>query len=318
MVRIAMLSIAVGLTLALSSAPADATMAYVRSTTRTVVVARDDGSHARAIARGVWPVISPNGRWVAFTTAGGSLRLVAAAGGKSRLLLRAPDVVPPTTARWSADSRFLIAGNAEPAVVIIDVHTGRRLTVPLGLGDPIAAADYGGGAISPKDDVAVFTRVTGGAPDYPPLMTLYSVPITSRGRPHVAIRGGYEPMWGARGLACLGPRGLVFRRRLSARPRPLPSVGDPVGWSRDGWRLLTEEWTGAYVQPGYSFVYRPVVTDIRTGRQTRIPGSFSAVDGFARHGRSILAESDGDVVLVSGDGTTRVVAEGAGEATATG
>jgi hypothetical protein len=74
---------------------AGAKLVYGRAHHR-IVVARNNGTHARVIARGRQPAIAPNGRRVACLGArsgrrgpGRDLRVIGVRGGRSRRVLRA-------------------------------------------------------------------------------------------------------------------------------------------------------------------------------------------------------------------------------------
>src|SRR5919201_4643644 len=90
---------AIGAALVLAApAAAQARIAFdkhVSSAHPSVWVAADDGSHQRRLAGGLFPKISPNGRWVAYVRFVGGraqLRVVRAGGGASRLVAKAAEI----------------------------------------------------------------------------------------------------------------------------------------------------------------------------------------------------------------------------------
>ena len=82
------------LALAVLTAPAHARLAYVKGEAQ-IHVANDDGSQPRRIATGIAPVISPDGRWVAYLRTARQERrsaVVRTSGGPSRRVARSTEV----------------------------------------------------------------------------------------------------------------------------------------------------------------------------------------------------------------------------------
>jgi len=99
-----------------------------------LLAAHTDGSHLRVLAtRASCPQWSPDSRTIAYIGERGSLRVVPAVGGPSKLLLRGP--VPchfgPLGLAWSPNGTMIAATFvAHEALVLINVTTGRTRQLP--------------------------------------------------------------------------------------------------------------------------------------------------------------------------------------------
>jgi Tol biopolymer transport system component len=92
-----------------------------------------DGRVKQVAPAGSCPDWSPDGRAIAYVDASGSLRVVPARGGVSRVVLRGIGGCnlssPPT---WSPDSKSIaVGGSSTGKPVIVDAAGRRRTTVPL-------------------------------------------------------------------------------------------------------------------------------------------------------------------------------------------
>jgi dipeptidyl aminopeptidase/acylaminoacyl peptidase len=307
---------AVVLTLLLASS-ARAELVFERPAHREVFVARDGGSAPRLLAHGIHPLVSPDGRRVAFERKRRFDQVdVLVATLPGRHVQRLLHDVGGAPLVWSPDGRFLFTqGFAldSTALYVIDVSTGRRRAVPTDFGVDEAAISPDGRTLalveSFKDTALYVVRAHGG-------------------RPHALRVNAAAPAWGRGGLAYEqddnpGPdqpflqqtfTEIVVRRRPNARARILlrtpPTFLSPVAWSSDGRELLV----AAAYPPGLSPTPRPVqavMVDRRTKHATTIAPLLTAVDGLSRDGRTVLAEQAGDVVAVSADGTIRRLAAAA-------
>ncbi|MDA0183608.1 hypothetical protein OJ997_25085 [Solirubrobacter phytolaccae] len=114
---------AVVATLALAGT-ADARIAFQRGD--RIYVARDDGSGVKRLTRGHFPVLSPDGRWVAFyrtASRGLELRLMRATGGASKRIALTSEGGHLT---FSPDSKRL-AMMVRYEVWLVDVASRRKL-----------------------------------------------------------------------------------------------------------------------------------------------------------------------------------------------
>lgn len=102
-------------------------------------MARNDGSQSRVIGHGQNPLISPDGKRIAFfqRASGGhnQLRVVPVDGGRARVLAQYadspffPNVYRPFS--WSPNSRYIATADTNSGDgIIIDLRTDRRRHVP--------------------------------------------------------------------------------------------------------------------------------------------------------------------------------------------
>jgi len=300
--------LAMAMILALAQ-PAGATIVYVRPASArslgsgAIVVAHNDGSASRVIASGEHPIISPDGRHVAFFTRrsneSNSLRLISVQGGRSRLLVAntfIPGPGPPLA--WSPDSRRLVAGAGNSSGAFI-VEVRRHVRRFIGLGD---GYDFEGATFSADGRRIVFDAAMLRGPGA--LLLL---------RP-----GGHTPEVAAGSVAVWVRAGIVYStkhvvhvlRRPGARsrilyrsPSQLPGIF-VISGSSDG-RTVVAAQTLSDTQ----------VQAVLIGPQTKVarPLSpvFSEIDGVSRHGERVLGVVGGNVVSVGRDGRTSVLAPGA-------
>ena len=239
-----------------AAAPAGATIVFEKSPFRpTVWAAADDGSARVQLADGELPRISPDGATVAYETpyrgnTRPTLRVIPAAGGESRLLLK------PVwySFGFSPDSRTIAAVTGKEAgqkrLVLIDVAGGTVRTV--------AHGQFSGFSFSPDGATLVYARALHDT--YPPRSDLFTVPVGGGTATRITSdHRSVDPVWGAPGIAHVKlrrpkRRGDAWKqdiwlldvttaavRRITTTKVPFLLSGlDPVSWSADGTRLLAE------------------------------------------------------------------------------
>lgn len=231
-------------------------LAYTKdanTTWQAVWVGDRDGGHARQVARGRAPVVSPDGSRVAF--AGGcsgdppvectKLYVVATGGGSPRLLGRAEKPV------WSPDSRRVVARNGRTLVSFV-VDSGRKVVLDRG--------SFFGWSVAPSGGRVVYGR--GSSDDPLRGADLFTVPIGGGARRQLTHdRHSGNPVWGPQAIAFTrftrrggypaydlgtvradgGGAHLVVRGKTVASKHRLSDLLGlfPVEWSADGRRLLT-------------------------------------------------------------------------------
>jgi hypothetical protein len=293
------LAIAVVATLAAVAAqPAHARLVYQRADAREVVVASDDGSGARVIARGFAPALSPDGRRVAFFRDGRGIAerlfVVSATGGRSRLVARsvaaARSPAATQSVSWSPDGRRIALSRARGADgVIVDLARGRVTRVRGNLA-------YGGATFSPDGSRAVVVGVD---------IRRVTLDLLSLRRERVrAIGSGGCPAWGPAGIAYRGDRGIVVKRRPRSDGRVIMTVDEerrmcPLAWSRDGGTLLLGA-ESAY--PAFNALL--VAPDGADPQTLDVP--FSKVAGVSHSGDQVLGLVGDDVVIATRDGGSQV------------
>ena len=312
-----------------AAAPASATIVFSKSPFRpTVWAAADDGSGRVQLADGELPRISPDGTTVAYETpyrgtTRPTLRVIPATGGDSRRLLN------PVWYRFafSPDSKTIAAVTGKEVgqkrLVLIDVAGGRVRTV--------AHGQFPGFSFSPDGTTLVFARARKDT--YPPRSDLLAAPVAG-GPPTVLTTDhrSVDPVWGAPGIAfvrlrkptrrgdaykqdiyLLDPATKLVRRITTTKVPFLLSGLDPVAWSADGTRLLTE-----FGGQDTSFAE---TVDPATGIARRVGRRSDGIVGYdlSADGTTILATTGGpdpadahDVVTIPyAGGTPTVLVSGA-------
>lgn len=246
-----------------------------------VYVARPDGGGRALVTDGRRPVISPDGRQIAFQRRirdEVELRVVGRVGGEGVTIETAPWIDPVV---WAPDSRRLayVAGDA---LVAADADGSDRVVVVRG--DRKTAA-VGGPTFSPDSSILAFARSTLASSD------VYTA-SSQGGELRRVTRDGRsgEPVWGAGGLAFTryeaGGRGDVWVWEGAGEPRRLTTTRQgivPIAWSADGDRLLA---ANPAVHNG-----RLWAVDARSGRARPLTdwvGDLFA-QGLSRDGNWVLA-----------------------------
>jgi Tol biopolymer transport system component len=233
------------------------------------------------LAVGSSPLLSPDGRWVAYV--GGplnhpaGLRLISSQGGGAPRLV-ANSATPLV---WSWNSRLLLALTSRSGVAIVDARSLRTRVLRL----PEAADDF---SFSPDSRTLVFMRSTGSGSD------VYTVP-TGGGPIRRLTVGGHSgyPLWGPGGIAferfssspcCHGDVWLMNAAGDNARQLTHTRAGTyPAAWSGDGRRMLA-----AYPATNNGKLYAVNVATGRARALTPFVGDLNA-EGLSRNGKTVLA-----------------------------
>jgi hypothetical protein len=304
--------------------PAQATLVYVKEPQRAdpwIHVAADDGTRARRIGRGRDPVVSPDGRWVAWVATGTPEQVLlrrADRRGQARRLARSAQV---GELRFSPDSTQLGMG-LRNRLSVHHIPTRSTFTAANGF--------IRGYSFSPDSTSVVYgTAGRDERADAP--SDLYVLEFDAGPRERITRdRKSLNPLWGAGGIVHdrqrvrdgdapsynlfeIQPDGGSLRRITSLRIPSLVSGLVPVELSANAGRLLAE-FVGQDTRA--AFTVNP-----RTGRSRligkRAEGGFVGFD-LTADGRTVLghsggAEGRGDVVTVPyTGGRPRVLVEDAG------
>ena len=201
-----------------------------------ILVAADDGSGARVLARGWSSYMSPDGARVAVLT-DGALELYATTGGPA---LWATHDLACGPVEWAPDASKLACVTAGESLVLLDAATGAI--------DTLASGSYLGMSFSPDSNRLAYVDVL----DASGRGTLNVLDLSTRAI--TRLRGSaILPVWGpetiAFGLASGGrnprfdvavvrPDGTGFRRLTRYRADSSHRGLVPRAWSADGRRLL--------------------------------------------------------------------------------
>jgi Tol biopolymer transport system component len=322
------LLVVAGVLLSLLAVPssADAALVYAKgaSDTSAVWIANDDGSGARRLVEGANPRIAPDGKAVAFTPnpsdANPELRVVPAAGGPSRSLLRPwrSDMLA-----WSPDGRFIAAltgtETGKQRLVLIEVASGRSRVIATGY--------FFESSFSPASDRLVYSRSRRAGSGSMPRADLYVTAVSGGAAERITRDGrSLNPVWGPQQITfarqtrpprrgdapksdlwLVSPDGDQRRRLTRDRPRGRFLSGlFPTAWSQNGQRLIA--------QFGGQDTSWLVTVDPASGRQRALGPQGEGRTGYqgvklSRDGSTILATSGGpednpsvDVIAVPYDG----------------
>ncbi len=317
-----------------------------------IVVADDDGLHARVIARGSFPVVSPNGREVAFfagPAGGGGLWVVSKDGRHRRRLVQQtqPSDLPATVYHpyfWSPDSRYIAgdigvwacsqsfffftghcSGTPGSRVELIGIRRGSLTR----LARYRRANAVKGVAFSPDSRHIVLGRIPRVNTPDPYVEGTLELGKTL-GPKHLRLLGpGEEPAWGTPGLAflrsstdpALDPalNEIDLVAAPAAPPRPLFKKRVPSGERLVdivGWAAgLGDLLAGVADASTTPPSVQPVLIDPHSGAAQYFPQRLLRISAISRDGSTVLGESpEHQVVAVRADGTVRVLARHAGSA----
>jgi Tol biopolymer transport system component len=234
------------------AAPANATLTYVKNPGNgkppRVYVADNDGKHPHRIGKGRAPVVSPDGRWVAWVAPGSPERVLMRLADRSR---KAREVARSTVIgemHFAPDSKKLglVVGTR---LWVYDIHDRESVKA--------ASGNIRGFGFAPNSKALVFgTSFRNEAFDAP--SDLYSFDIAAETRERITRdRKSLNPLWGVKGIIHdrqklregqapsynlfeIQPDGGSLRRITSLHnPGPVSGLA-PLDLSADGKRLIAE------------------------------------------------------------------------------
>jgi Tol biopolymer transport system component len=245
---------------------AKATLTFVRNPFKPVIwVAEDNGKHARKLAAGTAPRVSPDGRSVACSPAKkggfGSELAVAPVDGSAAPHRLLSNWREPNEFAWSPDSSTIAALRGpelgKRTLVLIDVASGAQNVVAQGYFSGLSFDPAGGQLVYAKSN----------SEKYPPRSDIYrfEIPIGQSIRfvPPVQLTHDHRsiaPLWGPQGKIVFvkqlgaahrkyGPKNELYlmnesggkaRRLTHTKVDPLLQGLYPTQWSANGRRLLAE------------------------------------------------------------------------------
>ena len=331
-------AIAVAATLVAVPAAAQATLVFTRNPLDTTVwAAKDNGSHAKVLAKGRNPSVSPDGLQVAFERSSRSHGfrselMLASADGKGNPKLLLGNWAEPYVFDWSPDSSTIAvlagSGQGKRSLVTLDVTTGKRRNVAKGY--------FSGLSFSPDGEELVYAMAP--SESYPPRSDLYEYSLTSGSIVRLTkTHDASEPLWGPKGKIVFvkllhakqrryGPEGQLFlinedgtgvKRLTHTKVDPLLFGLNPTDWSDDGNRLLAE-FTGQ--DTSYAVVVNPKTGAERALTKEREVGFVGAA--LSADGKTVLGsvgEFEGNIPdrkvlsMPYGGGKQKVLAKNASE-----
>jgi Tol biopolymer transport system component len=234
------------------AAPAHATLTYVKNPgggkPPRVYVADNDGKHPHRIGKGRAPVVSPDGRWVAWVAPGSPERVVMRLADRTRKARKVAQSDTVGDLHFSPDSKSLGVILAT-RLWIYDIHD--RTSVKA------ASGNLHGFSYAP-DSKSVAFATSGPNDAFGAPSDLYSFDIADKRRVRITRdRKSLNPLWGPNGIIHdrqksrendgpsynlfeIQPDGGSLRRITSLRAVPLVSGLVPLELSGNGKRLLAE------------------------------------------------------------------------------
>jgi hypothetical protein len=281
------------------SAGAGSTQGVTRAPVKVLVYGVDgwvwradvDGGDRVRVARGLFPEVSPDGRWVAFfrrtRTRDVSELRVAALDGRTRRLVRRGHV---TGYAWLPDSARLLIHDLNKGVLLAD-RKGGAVThlAPQVIPGGGAINDVG---IAPDATYVVFDRRNTRRSD------VFAVPVDGGPERRLTVDGNSSaPLAGPTAIAF--SRYVVGRRpreelwlmeRDGANQRRLSeTAGQPALWSADGRRLIAVNISGTFSGGWFGEIWAvdPATTVSRSLYKRPVEGLHTA--GLSRDGKRVLA-----------------------------
>jgi hypothetical protein len=280
--------------------PAHATLTYVKGAAQAeskVFVADDDGKHPHRIGVGNSPVVSPDGRWVAWIEPGDTARVMMRLADRSR------------KAREVASSNFAGELGFSPDSKTLGLITGTRLWV-YDIHDrestKAASGNIRGFSYSPDSKSVVF-GTSGRNAAFDGAADLYSFEIATKNRTRITRdRKSLNPLWGANGIIHdrqkprqgdaptynlfeIQPDGGSLRRITSLKITPLLSGLVPLELSADGKRLIAEL-IGQDTSAGYAV--NPRTGSVRPFTPGKFENGFVAAN-LTADGKTVLGHTGG-------------------------
>jgi Tol biopolymer transport system component len=281
------------------SADAGSTQDGGRASIRVLVYGLDgwvwradvDGSDRVRVTRGLYPEVSPDGRWVAFTrqtrTRFVSELRVAALDGRTRRLVRRGHIA---SYAWLPDSARLLIHDPTKGVLVAD-RRGGAVTFLARQSLPPAGA-INAVSIAPDATFVVFDRRNTRRSD------IFAVPVGGGAERRLTVDGNSLS-------AAAGPTAIAFTRFVGGRApheelwlmqpdgtnqrRLSQATERPALWSADGRRLVAESLypTFSGVWFGKIWAVDPATGVSRPLYRRRIEGLHSV--GLSADGRRVLA-----------------------------
>jgi len=233
------------------------------------------------LTHGLAPVVSPDGRRVAFVRARRDgteteIDVIGSRGGAVRRLMRLTAKEPVYKLIWAPDSRRLVAA-----------FVGRVVSLsPNGEAAILGGADLGQISFSPDGSQLAYVKTVKTLVGH--LSDVYVTSLGGGEPRRITSEGDAEaPVWGTDGIAFLRNDGNIWIVQPGGTGLRQLTLGSlwirPVAWSQDGMRLLGEN-------PPHRNG-RLWAVDGRTGAARTITGWVGGLDalGLSRDGRTILA-----------------------------
>lgn len=235
----------------LMAAPAHATLVYVKDSgdgQSRVYVADDDGTHAHRIGKGRAPVVSPDGRWVAWVAPGSPERVLMRLADRSRKARKVARSEFIGDLHFSPDSKTL-GIVLSTRLWIYDIHDRESVKA--------ASGNIRGFSYAPDSKSVVF-GTSGRSDAFDAPSDLYSFEIATKTRHRITRdRKSLNPLWGVNGIIHdrqkqrqgdapsynlfeIQPDGGSLRRITSLKIPNLVSGLVPLEVSANGKRLLAE------------------------------------------------------------------------------
>jgi len=282
----------------LAAAPAHARLVYVKggSGEEGVYVARDDGTQAHKVGNGRAPIVSPDGRWVAWIAPGNPEQIKMRLADRSRKARVVESSAFIGDLRFSPDSKSLglVVGTR---LWVYDIHDREAVRA--------AAGNIRGLSFSPDSKSVVF-GTSGRNAGYDAPADLYSRRIGAKRAFRITRdRKSLNPVWAPRGIIHdrqrtragdvpsynlfeVHPDGGSLRRITFLRIPSLVSGLVPLELSADGKRLLAQ-FVGQDITLGFR-------VNMTSGRAHAL-GDFSET-GFvaadlSANGRTVLGYTGG-------------------------
>lgn len=241
-----------GATIALLlAAPAHATLVYNKTAKNglpKVFVADNDGSNPRLVGRGFEPVVSPDGRWIAWIAGDGPEIAKMQLADGSRKARDVAKVGQIDTLQFSPDSKLLGIG-ASTRVWAYNIHDRESVKA--------ASGNIRGFSFSP-DSKSIAFGTAGHNQSFDSPTDLYSFSIADKQRTRITRdRKSLNPLWTDRGIIHdrqrirdnaapsynlfeIKPDGGSLRRITALTIPPLSSGLIPLELSENGKRLIAE------------------------------------------------------------------------------
>ena len=245
----------------LMAAPAQATLVYVKTTQAgksRVFAAENDGKKAHRIGSGDRPVVSPDGRWVAWIVPGDTLQLVmrlADGSRRARVVARADTFAQ---FEFSPDSK-LLGFDQGRRLFVYDIHDRESVKA--------ASGNIRGFSFSP-DSKSVAFGTAGRNENFDAPTDLYSFEIADKDRNRITRdRKSLNPLWTPGGIIHdrqrtrqgdapsynlfeIQPDGGSLRRITSLKIPSLMSGLIPLELSENGKRLVAQ-FVGQDIELGF-------------------------------------------------------------------